>query len=1108
MSGLSALSSRNNAGALGVGSMSTGTLDNIASSFREGRDVRNIDAQYRLTTDPRIERDKLFESRTGIKINRLDPSEQFGVDYAFGSVREDKLAGGKYVNLPRYLDSFYEPQYGNIEDQFFQEQKQSIAELNDLLSNEQILQSAVDKANKSMDENAAVMADTPDTLSRVFGQLAGGIGAGFTDPLNLATIPAGAGPLKVAGSGGLAVARAVGVAALKDGALNAAVEAASIPQVSKWRNTMGREYGLEDSVTDVGTAFAGGAILRGAGEAFVPALRTVRKGAENASSFVLDKMADAAGPVSQRAKDAFKYMSRTAYVDDAAPVRINSETDLQIHRGLVEKVEADLNNYAVPTVTLPRTSKVITPRNELELDVSSTVVDLDELITSDMGNYNQALQPRDRAGRVSSDVRINEIASRLDPAQLGDSRVSNTGAPIVGPDFMVESGNGRIMALRQVYDKFPDSAEKYRSFLRENGYDIEGMNRPVLIRQRVSELDDAARKRFVVFSNEDVADRLSTSERALADARLIDDNQIDLYAGGALDSAGNSKFIRSFSDKAVSPAERNSFINSSGQLSQDGLRRVQGALLAKAYDDGAIISRLMEDTDNNVKTIGNALMDISGSWAKMRASAASGTTPPQYDITADLVAALNVVNEARTAGRPITDYVGQLDLFSEDAMTAETIAILRGMFNENMTRAVGIDKLKSFLNSYVDQVNKVQSAGNNLFGEAPVAPARMLDAALEAAQGRKGAAIEAPTRQRQDILKEQPEIKTLAPAEQETVIQLYAKAKQTKPIFDARVKDIAQSVGGDAKIGKLKAARRVIEKAVNEYNGDYGKIKDMVRATIIVDTVEDAVAAADFVRTRFDIMPNGERNMLVGEAVSPDGYRDIKFNVVMDGTVGEVQINTRAMMAAKDTAHDLYKIRRTLKAEYVQTKDVATFKKINELDAEMKALYDEALAASTRTSNVSRETARPLRSTESNGNLRGGSVSQASTYGSGPSIESGMVTGTPSTSQNTVSEVNSNFMGGSPDNNVTPLGQQRNTLFDENAYRSAEYRAKPIMPPVEIKPTDRFAAFKTRFEAAVKEAPDTMIDLEDGSRISLADYYARFKEDEAVIEALTTCRVA
>jgi hypothetical protein len=126
-----------------------------------------------------------------------------------------------------------------------------------------------------------------------------------------------------------------------------------------------------------------------------------------------------------------------------------------------------------------------------------------------MESYDQAIQPRQRGDRTASDVQIAEIASRLDPERLGDSAEADRGAPIVGPDGMVESGNGRVMAIRRAYQSVPESAQRYRQWLADQGYNVEGIANPVLVRRRLTEMTPEQRRLILAHCKPDLTDFLT-----------------------------------------------------------------------------------------------------------------------------------------------------------------------------------------------------------------------------------------------------------------------------------------------------------------------------------------------------------------------------------------------------------------------------------------------------------------------------------------------------------------------------------------------------------------------------------------------------------------------
>lgn len=142
------------------------------------------------------------------------------------------------------------------------------------------------------------------------------------------------------------------------------------------------------------------------------------------------------------------------------------------------------------------------------------VVEADSLITSndDTGrvnpDYPAELQPRDRS-RAASEAQINEIASNLAPRLLGRSPSATDGAPIVGPDNVVESGNGRTLAIRRAYQR--GRAEHYREWLADQGFDVAGMCAPVLVRERIAPMTMEERRAYTLEANERTTLELSAT---------------------------------------------------------------------------------------------------------------------------------------------------------------------------------------------------------------------------------------------------------------------------------------------------------------------------------------------------------------------------------------------------------------------------------------------------------------------------------------------------------------------------------------------------------------------------------------------------------------------
>ena len=184
---------------------------------------------------------------------------------------------------------------------------------------------------------------------------------------------------------------------------------------------------------------------------------------------------------------------------------------------------------AMPTslaATAPNVgSDVFTPSGQ-RVGVKYEVANAPDLITSHNSDmtpnpaFPAELQPRAR-GRAASEVQVANIASRLQPERLGASSTVSDGAPIVGPDGIVESGNGRVLALRRAYDANGPQAQSYRDWLASQGHDTGGLDQPVLIRRRTMPMTPEQRVAFAGEGSTPTTLALSSTERAAGDARRL-----------------------------------------------------------------------------------------------------------------------------------------------------------------------------------------------------------------------------------------------------------------------------------------------------------------------------------------------------------------------------------------------------------------------------------------------------------------------------------------------------------------------------------------------------------------------------------------------------------
>lgn len=368
-----------------------------------------------------------------------------------------------------------------------------------------------------------------------------------------------------------------------------------------------------------------------------------------------------------------------------------------------------------------------------EVTVRYEVVESADLIASHLPDfrvnpdYPAALQPRDRS-RAGSQTQVQAMAGDLNPELLGVSVRADSGAPIAGRDNIIDSGNGRFLAVREAYRQNGEGARSYRAFLEREGFDLSGFNEPVLIARRVSSLEDGARVRFATAANRSQTLRMGATETAQADARLIDEDLLGRLRSGDPTAAANRDFVRGFAEE-LPQGERGEMFDADGALSLSGARRIQAALLARAYGEPTLLNRILEDTDSNIKTIAGAMTDTAGRWAQMRDAAAHGAIPRGMDITRDLLDAVRTVTAARDAGVKVRQLADQAEMFGGPSEISKLL--LRAMFrNDDLTQQAGRNAIGDMLASYAEEAQK-NLAGARLFGEELRA-----DEVLESALGR------------------------------------------------------------------------------------------------------------------------------------------------------------------------------------------------------------------------------------------------------------------------------------------------------------------------------------------------------------------------------------
>lgn len=347
------------------------------------------------------------------------------------------------------------------------------------------------------------------------------------------------------------------------------------------------------------------------------------------------------------------------------------------------------------------------PRGD-EIPTQFDVVDASELVSSHSNNfvenpnYPQQYQPRDRA-KAGYQAQVLEIFNKFKPNLLGDDNSVNAGSPIVGPnDNLVESGNGRTIAIRKIYEA--GKGDAYRQFVNEQaekfGLDtnaINNMQQPVLVRRNMSGMD---RETFALRANDPVGSEMSSGERAQSDAKnLPNTDLLELDSSGSLNIKGSIKFTQQFI-KSMSTAEVNNLVMEDGQLSKTGQNRVSGALLHSAYNSPKLTSAVTEDMDATAKNTLKALVDKAPQIAKINQAVKEGKREPTTLAEDIKTAAETYINLVETEAN-IDDYLNMDDMFG-DGISQQAKEIVRDFYNNPRSTV----RMGAALQARIDEANR------------------------------------------------------------------------------------------------------------------------------------------------------------------------------------------------------------------------------------------------------------------------------------------------------------------------------------------------------------------------------------------------------------------
>lgn len=349
--------------------------------------------------------------------------------------------------------------------------------------------------------------------------------------------------------------------------------------------------------------------------------------------------------------------------------------------------------------------------------VQYDVVPLNDLVASNDAAYGvnplypAELQPRDRT-RVASRQQIEDMANNLRPELLSESYKISDGAPIIDFNNIVESGNGRTLAIGKAYEA--GKGAEYEAMVRDMADRMgipltDGIVSPVLVRRRITDTDAV---KFSRLANESDVAQMSVTERATSDAdRLPDATLLNVRSDGSINIDGSTDYVRQFVS-ALPKSEQASAMTPEGRLSQEGKRRIESALMQKAYGDNNLVARMSENLDDDSKNIINALLKNAPRLAQLNDLAAQGGRHANT-IAHDVAQAAQKFSDLKANGLKVDDYLNQQQLF-DDGLSPGAKELLK-VFDENGRSAKVIGE---YLQKQIDDVDQMgDPRQGSLFGD-------------------------------------------------------------------------------------------------------------------------------------------------------------------------------------------------------------------------------------------------------------------------------------------------------------------------------------------------------------------------------------------------------
>jgi hypothetical protein len=347
------------------------------------------------------------------------------------------------------------------------------------------------------------------------------------------------------------------------------------------------------------------------------------------------------------------------------------------------------------------------------IKVRRKLVELDDVIRNGKSQFHpEEYQNRDRStGALQNQV--NEMVGNFNPRKItGSNEVGGVGAPMVGPEKNVlESGHGRMAALERIFTEPSLSAQKeaYLAKLKENGHDVTGFKNPVEVQERVTAMTPQEVQATVADLNASPFASLSTKDIVASDVGALTGQMLDrLDPSKPLYHPANSDFITSMNREQLG-GDYSPWLKADNTPNSSLTKRYQDALSQVAYGgesrSAEVLLRELRDSadaETLVKTIGAAMEDAAGNFAKLKSKVKSGEIPKEYDLGEKIAEAAAFVRHARNENQHPLQALKTADMFGGPDQRTRSLVEL--FYNESSERQVGTKALGKTLNQMAEEI--------------------------------------------------------------------------------------------------------------------------------------------------------------------------------------------------------------------------------------------------------------------------------------------------------------------------------------------------------------------------------------------------------------------